>query len=189
MAATVTQLVQGPADLWTGAFGAIEPVDTAVTTEPGAGWTDVGGTEGGVNLTVNQEYSSLAVDQIVDNPGRRLTSREFSLSTNLAELTLDNLSLALNRNGTSTTGAGFEKFEPATGSSATQPTYSALLLDGWAPEGVRRRIIGRKMLSTDNVAFAYSKDGQSVFAVTFSGHYVSTAIKPFAVIDVAPVAP
>jgi hypothetical protein len=170
--------------LYTGAFGATEPLDTAVNTTPAASsWTDVGGTQDGVKLTIDQSYSELEVDQIVDRVGSRLTKRNFTIETSLAEPTLTNLSLVLN-GGTSASGAGYASFEPSFASSATQPTYKALLFDGWAPGGNwNRRIILRKSLSTDATEIGYTKDKQTLFGVKFSGHYVSASIAPLHVVD------
>lgn len=182
MSVTATNLTLGPGTLYRGAFGAQEPADTAVNGTPAASaWTDVGGTTDGVTLTINMEYAELAVDQIVDVPGRRLTKRDLQLETNLAEPTLENLSLSMN-GGTAASGSGFSSLEPTFDTSATQPDYSALILDGFMGS-LRRRIFVRKTLSTDNVEFAYTKDEQTVFTVTFSAHYVSPSIAPFKIVD------
>ena len=188
MAVTTTNLIQGPADLYSGAFGATEPADTAFASVPDDGaWTDLGGTEGGVTLSVNQEYAEMEVDQLVDTPERRMTKREFTIATSLAEGTLANLTLALNALVTAgsggTGGTAYHSLTAATGSSATRPTYAALIADGLAPEGNRRRWIGRKMLQTGNVSTAYSKGDKSVIPVTFSGHYVSPSVAPFKLVD------
>jgi hypothetical protein len=184
VAVTATDLVQGPATLYTGAFGATEPADSAVNTTPAAStWTDVGGTQDGVKLSIDQTYVELEVDQIVDRVGSRLTKRDFMVETTLAEPTLANLSLALN-GGTSGSGSGYATFEPSYASSATQPTYIALLFDGWAPGGAyTRRAIVRKALSTDATEMAYTKDKMTVFGVKFAGHYVSDAIAPIHIVD------
>ena len=185
MSVTTTNLVQGPATLYSAAYGATEPADTAVNTTPAAStWTDVGGTQDGVKLTVDQSYTELEVDQVVDRVGSRLTKRDFTVETSMAEVTLSNLSLALN-GGTSASGAGYASFEPSFASSATQPTYKALLFDGWAPgtSAFTRRVIVRKTLSTDAVEMGYTKDKQTLFGVKFSGHYVSASIAPIHVVD------
>ncbi|MFC5947077.1 hypothetical protein ACFQH9_02140 [Pseudonocardia lutea] len=186
MAVTVSNLIMGPGTLYRAAVDAVEPEDTAVNSTPAASaYTDVGGTMDGVTLAINQEYTELAVDQVIDVPGRRKTKREFTIQTNLAEPTLENLAFVMNEDEATavTTGTGFKKLEPSNDTSATQPVYSKLLFDGFAPDSLARRVIGRKMLSTDNVEFAYSKENQTVFTATFSGHYVSPSIKPFVVID------
>lgn len=174
----------GPGTLYSGAFGAAEPADTAVASAPnGAVWTDVGGTKDGVTLTINQEFTELEVDQVVDVVGRRLTKRDMQLKTNMAEVTLENLAFASNGAATITTGAGFKALEPANDTSATQPDYRALLFDGFAPGGGNRRVIARRTLSTDNAEFAYSKGDQTVLSVTWSAHYVSNSVRPYKIID------
>ena len=182
MAVTATNLTMGPGELYRGDFGETEPTGAAA---PAGDWVDVGGTTDGVTLAVNQEYTELEVDQIVDIPGRRLTKREFTIATNIAEPTLENLAFVLNEAAEVTTATGTKSWEPTNDSSATQPTYSALIFRGWAPgaAGKRRNVIGRKMLQTESVEFAYSKDGQTVYSCSFSGHYVSPSIRPFKVVD------
>lgn len=183
MSVTATNLIMGPATLYVGAFGATEPADTAVNTTPAASaWTDVGGTTDGVSLAIDQTYTALSVDQVVDRLGSRLTGREFAIATNLAEGTLENLAYALN-GGTAATGAGYKSLDPLYASSATQPTYAAVLLDGYAPGGFRRRVILRKALSTEKVDSSYTKDGQTVIPVTFTGHYVTSGISPIHIVD------
>jgi hypothetical protein len=185
MAVTTTNLIQGPADLYTGIFGATEPADSAINAAPSASaWTDMGGTMDGVELEVTQEYKELVVDQLVDIPARRLTKREVSLKTKLAEPTLERLNWALNSaTGGVQTGTGFKTLEPDDSTSATQPTYTAVMLDGYAPAGLRRRIIARKTLNVEGVKFAYKKEDQTVFEVSLATHYVSNSVKPFKLID------
>jgi hypothetical protein len=184
LSVTATNLVEGPATLYKGAFGATEPADTAVnTTPPSSSWTDLGGTNDGVKLSIDQTYTELEVDQIVDRVGSRLTKRDFMVETTLAEPTLANLSIALN-GGTSASGSGYASFEPSFASSATQPTYIAILFDGWAPGGAyTRRAIVRKALSVDATEMEYTKDKMTVYSVKFAGHYVSSSIAPIHVAD------
>lgn len=184
MAVTVDNLVQGPATVYIGAFQAAEPA-SATATPSSAVWTDVGGTTDGATVTINQEYKELEVDQVVDIPGRRLVKRDMMVKTNLAEPTLQNLVYALN-DGTYSSGAG--TYEPAFTDSATQPTYRAVLLWGWAAglsgtQSKRRQVILRRVLSSDNVEFAYKKEDQTVFTVTWSVHYVSNSVAPFLIQD------
>lgn len=188
MAVNTTNLIQGPATLYSGAFGATEPADTAVNTTPQASaWTDCGGTQDGVKLSVDQTYSELEVDQITLRVGSRLTKADYTIETTLAEVTLANLAFVLN-GGTQATGAGFASYDPNVASSATQPLYTAMLFDGWAPllpsgGAARRRVIARKVLSTDSVEAAYTKDKQTVLAAKFSCHYVSGAVTPIHIVD------
>lgn len=180
MAVTTSNLVLGPGSISFAPVGTTEPI--SAVSVPASGWTNVGATTDGVTLTVNQEFTELEVDQIVDIPESRLVKRSFTVETNLAELTLENLKLALNGGTISSTG-GSSTYAPANGNSATSPGYVALLIDGIAPGGKKRRIIVRKALSTDDVEFAYNKEDQSVYSVTFTAHFVSDAVSPFLIID------
>jgi hypothetical protein len=175
-------LVMGPATLYIAAFGADEPADSAYNSAPAASaWTDLGFTDGGVELTVDQSYKELVADQAVDRMGARLTERSIKVKTSLAEPSLDNLVYALN-DGVVASGVGYHTYEPAFMTSATQPTYRALLIDGWAPGGGRARLIVRKVLSTDKVSFKYAKEDQTVFEVEFEGFYVDESTAPWKMI-------
>lgn len=189
MAVTPDNLIQGPATLYRGAFGAVEPADSsaALNAAPAASaWTDMGGTTDGVKLSIENTYGELEVDQIVERVGSRLTKRQTTVETNMAEVTLNNLAYALN-GGTQASGSGYQTYEPDAASSATQPAYSAVLFDGWAPGSFRRRVLVRKVLSTDSIELAYTKDKQTVLAVKLSAHYVSPTVTPYKIVDgVAP---
>ena len=175
-------LVQGPATLYIGAFGAAEPADSAYNSTPAvSAWTNLGLTMGGCELTIEQEYKELEADQAVDKMGARLQSRSFKAKISLAEPSLNNLLYALN-DGVVASGSGYHTYTPAFVSSATQPNYRALLVDGWAPGGGRARLIVRKVLSTDNVKFKYSKEDQTVFEVEFEGFYVDDTTAPWKMI-------
>jgi hypothetical protein len=183
MSVTATNVIMGPGTLYSGAFGATEPADAAVNATPAvSAWTDLGGTDGDVKFGIDNTYTELQVDQVVDRLGSRLTKRDMMVTTNLAEPTLENLSVALN-GGTAASGSGYKSFEPNYATSATQPTYIAIILDGYAPSQFRRRIILRKALSTAKVDSDYTKDKQTFFPVEFTGHYVSASIAPFKVVD------
>jgi hypothetical protein len=183
--ADVSNLLSGPGVLYRAAFGATEPADTDINTVPSSGtWTDCGGTMDGVTISINQEFFEIEIDQTVDVAGRRLTKRDIQLSTNLAEATLENLAFMTNAGASITTGTGFKSLEPANDTTATQLTYSALLFDGFAPgDGKTRRVIARRMLSTDNVELAYKKGELTVLTATFSAHYVSASIPPYKIVD------
>ena len=188
MAVTTTNLIAGPAVLYTGAFGATEPTDALVNTTPAAStWTDAGGTNGGVTVTISREFLEMDVDQLVDVPGRRLTKRDTRIKTNLAEGTMANLKMALN-GGTITASAAYQTYEPDDTVAATQPPYAAVLMDGYAPQSaaaatLRRRVVVRKVLSVEDIESEYKKDDMTFIPVEFAAHYVSASIKPFRVID------
>lgn len=176
MGVSSSNLIQGPATLYLGTFGVTEPA--TIATAPGAGWVDVGGTKDGVELGVADEFAVLDVDQVIYEIERRRTKRVVTVKTSLAEATLENLAQAINN-----TAPAASVLTADDGLAAFAPPYRACLLDGIAPGGFRRRIIVRKVLSTDSVAMAYKKDGQTLIPVTFTGHWVSSSIKPFAITD------
>lgn len=180
---TTANFIQGPATLYSGTYGATEPTDTAVNTTPAtSAWTDLGGTQGGVKFTLTLTYSELDCDQIVEVVGRRLTKREEMIETSLAEPTLENLAIALN-NTAPTSGAGYKTLDLDAADSATQPTYRAFILDGYAPGSFRRRVILRKGLSTSSPDQEWKKDGQTLIPTKFEGHYVSSSIKAVHLVD------
>jgi hypothetical protein len=192
MPASAANLLVGPASLWTGAFGAVEPADTAVASAlESEVWTDRGGTDGGVTVTAAKEYFRLRMDQTVESPGRVLTELDVTLSTALAEPTLENWNLALADAASAITSGG-------TGGTAykamdiggpdepgIQPTYLAVIFRGRAPKGKRRLVIVRKALSIEEVETEYKRDDQTFIPVTFGAHYVSSTVKSTHCVDEA----
>jgi hypothetical protein len=183
----ISALVQGPGTLYSAVFGAVEPADAAVNSAPlaSAGWTNSGFTSGGIQIVIDQTYSELDADQIVDSPGRRITKREVTVGTQLAQPTLENLALVMNGGTVGTAATAFKTFDPLTAISATQPTYYSIILDGWTPEGngFNRRFIGRRSLSTDKITVDYKKDGQTFFSVLWNLHYVDSSHALFHMVD------
>ena len=190
MALTPYNLTQGAATVYTGAFGTTEPADSAVASTPGAGWTDVGITADGTStlLEIDLTYGDQGADQLVDAVGARLTKRTVQVTLSLAETTLTNLQLALNQMATIGVNTGYSTLDPITATSATQPTYTALLIDGWAPTlstgaAARRRIIVRKALTASKIALEYEKSKAAVYACTFTAYYISSSIGLFHIAD------
>lgn len=176
MGVTATNLIQGPATVYTAPFGTAEPA--TVTAAPAAGWIDIGGTKDGVELQVNDEYAVLDVDQLIYDVHRRRTKRAVAVKTQMAEATLANLAMA-----TANSAPVANVLTADDGAAAFAPAYIALLVDGIAPGGFRRRICLRKTLPTDSVGTAYKKDSQTLIPVTWSAHWVSSSIPPFKVED------
>mgnify|MGYP007082279616 CR=1 FL=1 len=106
------------------------------------------------------------------------TGREVTVKTTLAEATLANIAQAI-----ANAAPVANVLELDDGLAAFKPAYSAILIDGIAPGGYRRRIIVRKTLPTDAVGIGYKKDDQTVVPVTWKLHWVSTAIKSLKIED------
>lgn len=183
MGVTAANLIAGPGTLYIADFGTTEPADSTISsTLSASGWADVGGTQDGVTLNITQEYFDLEVDQIVDVPSRRQVKRDLRIVTNLAEPTLANLKIALN-GGTVTASASYATYDPDDVGASQAPTFRAAIFEGIAPGGLRRRVIVRKVLSVEGVEAAYKKGEQTLFPVTLAANYVTSAIKPFRVVD------
>jgi hypothetical protein len=181
MSITSTNILVGTGVLYLGAFGATEPADTAVNASPAASaWTDAGATDGGMELMANQSFFDYTPDQTTMPVVSVITARTFTLKTNLAEATLENLAYALNTSAPAT-GSGVKTLEPDVDSGVV--TAVAAIFDGTAPSGLRRRVIARKVHSVDNVGLSYKKDGVVLVPVTLRCLYVSSAIKPCKFVD------
>lgn len=193
LAVNAGNLILGPARLYVAPFGSVEPTDASVTpggttTPPGAPWTDVGGTDGGVTFEADNTYTSLQVDQLTLEVGARLTAMKFTVTTKLSEITLTNLQTALNSIGTTASGSGYQTMDIGIAASSTQPTYAALIIDGWAPmlstgAPALRRIIVRKVLSQVKATLAYDKKTQQSLDCSFQAYYVSSSIAPVHVVE------
>jgi hypothetical protein len=187
-------VVQGPATIYWNAFGSAEPPDTnaALVQAPwvtgSANWTDLGATTGGVALNVSHTYTQIKADQVVDPIGARFSARAITVVFNMLEATLQNLYLAMNQVAVQNVLTGITTLDPITTTSATQPTYIALLIDGWAPTlntglQARRRVIVRKVLDDLKASAKYDMTNQVTWDCTFTAYYVSSTIAPFHIQD------
>lgn len=191
MAVTPVNICQGPGQLYVAPFGSTEPTDANATVNagpPGGAYVDVGGTEIGVTLEVDITYVDLKVNQLIDPVGARPTDRLITVKTQMKEATLANLTTAVNQLTTTTVSATYTTQDPVTPSSATQPTYVALCLDGWAPTlgtgaPARRRILLRKVISKPKLLIDYELAKPVLYDVTFQAYYVSASIPPFHITD------
>lgn len=185
MAGTVDNLIMGTGYLYSGAVGATEPADTAVGSVPSsAAWTDVGYTRDGVALVHTPTYTMLEVDQEVDNIAARLTSRTFVVKTNMAEPTLEKLKFSFNNESTISTGAGYKSIQLDSRDEAVQPSYTALIFDGFAP-GVdkTRRVIVRRAANLGATELAYKKDEMTILSVEFTAFATTDGTRPVKIVD------
>ena len=182
----------GPANLYFGAFGSVEPAYGVLTGTPSSAvWTDVGAIADGTSvlLEVDQTYTEISAEQTIDPLGARLTKRTIQVTASLEEVTLANMTLAMNGLTSINPQATYSVLDPVTGSAQSQPVYTALIIDGWAPTAgttetsCRRRIVIRKCLSNSKVDIEYEKSKPSLFACVWTAYYVSGTITPFEIID------
>jgi hypothetical protein len=89
------EIVAGPLDVWFNATGSGFP---ALTDDPGtAGWTKVGYTEGGVKVGSPQVVVELRADQVTGILKAVRSEEDCVITFDIASLTLENWSLAMNR--------------------------------------------------------------------------------------------
>jgi len=184
--------VRGPANIWIGAFGVTEPAQTnsALIADPGAGWTSVGLMQDGVTWEDDQTVSGTRADQVIDEIGARVTARKTMVTFNLLEPTLARLAIALNNFGTVTSPAsGISVYDPGQFTAGSIPSYSAILVDGWAPQlagggAARRRAIFRKCMNTSaKVSMVADPTKDAVWALSLQCYFVSSSISPYIVMD------
>lgn len=193
MSMTITpyNLVQGPADLYIAPFGSVEPSDANATVAagpPGGVWVGVGGTDADVTMEIDVTIEDLKVDQLIDPVGGRPTDRAITVKTALREVTLVNMAAAVNNMVTTTVSGSYSTQEPTFASNATQPQYSALIFDTWAPTlatgaAARRRIILRKVLSQPKVQLISGKGKNALYDCTWKAYWVSGSTSLYHQVD------
>ncbi len=189
--ANVENLIMGAGYIYTGPVGtATEPADAVTVAPPddatnGSSWTDVGYSKDGVTLSHTPTYTMLEVDQEVDNVAARLTKREFKISTNMAEPTLETLVYAWNSPQTPVAASGETSIELDDRDEAVVPSYSALIFDGFAPGGddLVRRVIARRVINMGDTSLAYTKDSMTVLSVEFTCFKPTEAVSVVKIID------
>lgn len=192
MAIQPLNVCMGPATVYWAPFGSAEPAYSAITSPPNSAvWTDVGATADGssVLLEVQHTFTDISAEQVLDPIGARLSKRVIQVTVALEEGTLQNLNLAMNQLATISPGTGYSVLDPITTIASTQPSYMAILIDGWAPTTntaeveCRRRMVIRKCLSSSKVDLEYEKTKAVLFNTTWTGYYISSSIAPFEIID------
>lgn len=193
MATNSLNLTLGPARVYLAPYPTAMPPAQDVTPNgpsnpPSDPWTEVGFTNGGVTFAANGTLTNLEADQVIMPVGARLTALEMTVETTMAEVTIGNMNSALNSIMTSQTGTGYESADITVTGAATQPNYTAIVLDGWAPslssgQSALRRIYVAKALATPKVSLAYNKKDQAGYAVTWNVFYVADGVDPVTITD------
>jgi hypothetical protein len=123
------------------------------------GGTDLGWCEDGVTMTISTDVADIKVEEIIGTLKRVVTDQNITVTLNMAEGTIANLSNAIPQStlasSTLTLGGG---------------TYQsgALVLVGKNPGGYARTITLTKVNPTGDVGIPYKKGEISVIPVTFS---------------------
>lgn len=186
MSGNANNIVQGPAYFYVAPFGSTEPADSAATVTagaPGGAFVDAGFTETAVVIEEDQTWTDLKVQQVAMAVGARLTDYLVTVKTQMAEISVNNLTTALNSLTTVTVAASYTTVDRVVTNSATQPTYACLIVDGWGPtlatgQPARWRHTIRKVISKPKIQRNYELTKKTVFDVTFQGYWVSSSISP-----------
>ena len=74
MAITPLNICMGPANLYWGPFGSVEPTYLNLTSTPASPWTDVGAIADGTSvlLEVDQTYTEISAEQTIRSEERRV---------------------------------------------------------------------------------------------------------------------
>ena len=151
----VENLSLGPGTLFVAEVGSEEPVD--LTAPWDAAWTPIGYTDEGTEFAAELTRDPVNVAESIDPIMYATTSRSFTVSFAMAEMTARNLSLALN-GGTVTSGTGVVTFDPP--EAGTEKSVAL----GWESSDGTERWIFRKTSQSGSVSIGQPQ-GQR------QGHY------------------
>lgn len=178
-------IMVGPGKLRTAVVGVDElAVIAGATPVWGSEWTYQGLTDGGVQASLQKSYANHSVDQAPDWVASTITERHASIATSLAIATLDKIKLANNGGEIVTgvgTGAAWDRWEPTVDTLETPETYLCLAIEGRRQDGKRMISVVRRALSVDNMDFSFTKDGKTMWSVSWAGHFVSDTVAPVAI--------
>jgi hypothetical protein len=173
----------GPGKLRYAPVGTDDALIVATYTPNWTSWTEVGATDGGVQMSIAKDYANHSIDQVADWVASTITERHTTVQTSVVEA--GNLAkLALVNNGGTTTPSfnpSWAKYEPTTDLIVTQETYISVALEGVTLAGKKRIIVARRVLNVDSVSWEHKKDGKTMYGLSFAGHYVSDTVAPFVV--------
>lgn len=179
----VANIVVGPGELYLAPVGTTPP-DENLNTLVWSGWTNMGYTDGGVEVEYTPEVADHFVDQETGPVKSTLTSEQFIVRAPLAESTLDNLNKAISASGLSSEAAGGSQTgkdilvvgsgpltEWALGFEAESPESQADGTQGW------RLLIVWRVLSVSAIGQAYRKGEKTLFNSEFRAQVESSKSK------------
>ena len=149
----------GPGTLYVAPLGSTEPTDLSGDWDNA--WVGVGYTDAGSTISFNASFEDVFVAEELDPILTLQTERRGEVSFAAAEITAQNLQLALN-GGTITTPAGLVVFEPPDVGDYTH------VMIGWEADDGLERWIFRKMLSVGSASLARQKaPNKATIQITF----------------------
>lgn len=123
---------------------------------------DLGYTTAACTIGLTQTTRARSVQQSKEPIKERRTGRGATVATSLAEVTLENLAAVLD----ATLNEAGDSLEPTEASDISE---YGLIVDGWAPNELGRRLLLRRCSNTGEISLAYDEANDTVIAVTFNG--------------------
>lgn len=138
-------------------------------------WKEVGYTQDGLEVATDPSWGEVEVDQLLDSAKIFKDGMSLSISTTMAEATLENLLIAWGQAATTVSSVGAFEQELAIegGSLGEAPLERGLVAVGNAPEQAATNAYGERVyqayrvLSVEGVAIGNNRAEASVIPVTF----------------------
>ena len=165
----------GVGTLYIGAANLARPA--TVETTPGAGWTSLGETDGGVTIRKTQNIERFSSDQRTGNIKAVRTEEGLEIETNLNEATLENLAYAIEGTVTDTpAGVGTIGTRALKLYKGADVGTFALLFRGSSPYGAfAGEFYVPVVFSAEDVEMEFAKDGKTLIPVKFEALEDTTA--------------
>jgi hypothetical protein len=156
----------------------------------GEPWVNRGYTHGGLQLSMGLERGEIRVDQEFDPVFRPITGRTITLSTELAEMTPENLRLAsgLGTIQSVAPGAGTRGHDDLVITSDVSETFNSWGYDIRQPDGEAFRVIVYKGIATGSPQPQFTPDNPATIALEISA-LVDTSTNPARIAKVRDVLP
>jgi hypothetical protein len=184
MAQNVDNIIQGAAEIYLGAAKlAVPAVGTGVSQKTSvAGFSSVGYTSEGLDITFEPDYLDVEVDTLLDSAALFKTKQKVTIATSFTEATLANLAFVLGQKASTVTAVGAAAAGDYTqividgGALGSAPEERSLLAVGPAPRDVGATVASNlaeriyyapRVISVESVAVAVKRNEATMFPVTF----------------------
>lgn len=176
-------LIVGAAQFYVGTSAAVKPPAAAntsynTTLTAASGWTNVGYTQEGVEVSYEPEYGDVEVDQLLDSGRIFKTSQRVTVNTTFAEATLENLIIVWGQSdatlrSSSDAGGAYTEVTIQGGNLGESPLERQLIIVGNGKEKAgagyynERTYHAIRALSVESSSFALRRSEATVFPVSF----------------------
>lgn len=166
-------IIAGPADVWIAGLDEVFPLVSADVTEGANDWYYLGYTDGGVQITHNQDQTELMVDQVTVPVKRMRTTEALTVEFSIASIDMTKYAKVMD-DATVTTAAQVAgpPIEPGTEAfyfyRGTQITMQKMLIRAPSPlgPGIMQYEIPR-VVQTGEPQITYVRDNKAVLACQF----------------------